>query len=238
MPSPLDLPARVGQRLFADGASLAASLAGDVAQHLRDAIAARGRASLRVSGGRSPVPFFAALSRQTLDWPAVRIGLVDERWLPPDHADSNARLVREHLLRNAAGAARFVPLANAEATPEAGLAQSLRDQQALSTACDAIVLGMGEDGHTASLFPDADETPAAMRLDGPALLAAVHPRRAPHARITLTLPALLRARRLLLPVQGTAKRAVLERAVHGVPAQLPIAAILQAAVPLTVYYCD
>lgn len=237
-PAPLRLPSQIRQRCFGDAAAMATALAEDVAQILRGALAARGQASLRASGGRSPIAFFQSLSTQALDWSQVSIGLVDERWVPADHPDSNARLLREHLLCNAASAAQFVPLANAAATPEAGLAQAEQAQAGIAPDCDVLVLGMGEDGHTASLFPDADETAAAMRMDNPALLAAVHPRGAPHARISLTLPALLRARHLLLPIQGATKRAVLERAVQASPEQLPVAAILRSVTPLTVYYCD
>lgn len=235
---PLQLPDSVQQLLCEDAAALAAQMAQDVAARLRQALARQGQAGLRVSGGRSPIAFFQALSRELLDWSAVCIGLVDERWVPADHPDSNARLVREHLLQNHAAAARFVPLVNEAVTVEQGLAEASAIQRAQLRDCEVLVLGMGEDGHTASLFPEASETAAAMRLDNPAWLAAVHPVQAPHARITLTLPALLSAQQLLLPIQGVSKRAVLERAAQATPEQLPVAAVLRSGRPLRVYYCD
>jgi 6-phosphogluconolactonase len=106
---------------------------------------------LAVSGGKSPVPFFHALRSQPLDWSRVMITLVDERFVPADHPDSNAALVREHLLQDAAAAARFLPLVGDARDDVAELAAANAAYQHPTVA----VLGMGEDGHTASLFPGA-----------------------------------------------------------------------------------
>lgn len=238
MSTSLSLPAPLRLRTARDAAEQAQQLAQDIAGLLREALAARGHASLRLSGGRSPVAFFKLLSLEALDWSCVTIGLVDDRWVVDTHADSNARLLREHLLQNAAAGAKFVPLVNAAATPEQGLDEARVLQRRELPECDVLVLGLGEDGHTASLFPDAVETPAAMRADNTAFVAAVRPTRAPHARISLTLPAVLAARQLLLPIQGAAKRAVLQRALSAPPSELPVAAVLYGGTPLTVYDCD
>lgn len=234
--APLALPSHVRQHLHADGGQLATALAAWVAQQLRDTLAARGAAGLFVSGGRTPTRFFEALSTVDLDWAQVTVSLVDDRWVPPDHADSNARLVREHLLRGAAAAARFIPLVDASAAPE----QHLRDaERALDgVAADVVILGLGEDGHTASLFPGADGTAEAMDLARPARLAVVHPVTAPHARITLSLRALLQARVLAVHAEGAGKRAVLEKMPRLDARQFAMAALLrQEAVPLHVFYC-
>lgn len=236
-PAPLDLPEAVQQYRYADGAQRAQALAEAAAEALRDGLRRRGAASLIVSGGRTPIPFFEALSSMALDWSGVTVSLADDRWVPADHADSNERLVRAHLLRAAAAAARFVPLVDATQTPQQHLAAAERALAQLPRPCDALVLGMGDDGHTASLFPGAPGTAEAMDLRQPQRVAAVTPATAPHRRISLTLRALLDARLLLIHIAGEGKRAVIEHAARGTPAQYPIAAVLQQqAVPVRLYF--
>ncbi len=225
------------EQRHADAVASAAALAAAVAGQLRAGLAARGTASLVVSGGRSPVPFFAALRIMTLDWSRVWITLADERWVAADAPDSNERLLREHLLRDAAAAARFVPLKSAFASVEAGLAASSAALAAIPRPYDVIVLGMGEDGHTASLFPGTSGLPAALAMDDPTLLAAITPLSAPHPRISLRLPALLAARAIHLPITGPAKLAVYRQALATTePARLPIAFVLQqTTVPVCIW---
>jgi 6-phosphogluconolactonase len=234
---PLDLPATVVQHLFSDGAQAAAALADHVAAALREGLRHRGAASLLLSGGRTPAPFQEQLSRRELDWAQVTLSLVDDRWVAPDHADSNARLLRNHLLRGAAAAARFIPLVDGGQAPEQHLPAA---EQALATMpwpCDALVLGLGEDGHIASLFPRAVGTAEALDTQRPQRLAVVRPQTAPHPRISLTLRALLDTRKLMLLIQGEAKRAALERMVHADPAQYAMGVLLhQPALPLHLYY--
>ena len=235
MSSSLKLPDNVHQALFADTDAAAQALAEAVAQQLRSALAERPLASLMLSGGRSPIPFLQKLSLQALDWSRVRVGLVDDRWVDADHPDSNQRLLSEHLLKNAATAATLVPLKNAHGEPEQGVAEA---EQAVAEKIprpfDVLVLGVGDDGHTASLFPCAEETPAAMV--SAQLLAATRPQTAPHARITLTFPALLNSRAIYVAITGNAKRAVIERAVALTP-PLPIGEVLlQSTAPLHVYW--
>ncbi len=226
--SPLALPAFVRQRLFDSDAAMARALAAAVADGLRAGLAGRGSASLAVSGGRSPIPFLEALSAEMLDWSRVVVTLVDERWVAPSSADSNEALVRRHLLRGSAAAACLVPLKTPAASPEAGVAAALALRAEMPRPFDAVVLGMGEDGHTASLFPDAAGLADALDPAGTAELVCIHPPRAPHARITLSLAGVLATRRLFLQAGGAAKRAVLERAAReGEPLRLPVAALLQ-----------
>jgi 6-phosphogluconolactonase len=236
-PAPLALPAHVIQHLAPDTGAAALALADAVAGALDAALRERGRATLLVSGGRSPIAFFTALSQRALDWGKVTISLVDERAVPRTHADSNARLLAEHLLQQAAAAAHFVPL-YAEA---ADLEQAVRDADArvatLPTPFDVVVLGMGDDGHTASLFPGAPGTAAGLDPAQPRRVVATQPVAAPHARLTLTRRALLDSRALMLAISGERKRAVLERAATSTPEQLPIAAFVQQdAVPLQLFY--
>lgn len=234
MSSPMKLPAAVQQHLYPDADSAAQALAVAVAALLREALAARPLASLMLSGGRSPIPFFRRLSLQTLDWSRVRVGMVDDRWVAPDHADSNERLLREHLLKDQAASAVLVPLKNAHAEPEQGVDEAEKAVAGIPRPFDALVLGVGDDGHTASLFPCADETPAAMVSRR--LVAATRPQTAPHARITLTFPAILASQAIFVAINGESKRAVIERAVASRP-PLPIGEVLlHSTAPIHVYW--
>lgn len=220
---------------FADGRALAAALAERVAGCLREGLHERGGAVLAVSGGRTPLHFFEQLAQSPLDWSKVQVTLVDERWVDENDPRSNARLVREHLLRHAAAAARFVPLYTGAATPEDGQAEAGRRVHALALPFDAAVLGMGADGHTASFFPGGDQLEAAL---DPNLPTGVVPMRAPGAgepRITLTLATLLATRHLFLHIEGKDKREVLSRALAGT-GNFPIRAVLERA-PVAVYWC-
>jgi 6-phosphogluconolactonase len=227
----------VQERRFPSASAAAQALADSVSGALAAALAMRTHASLVVSGGRSPIGFFQCLRDAELAWSRVWITLADERWVPEDHPDSNAALVRQHLLQGAAAAARFVPLWNGAATPVAAIAERTAALAQLPQPFDVVVLGMGEDGHTASLFPGAPGLAAALDPAGTALLAAIDPPAAPHPRLSLTLKALLGCRHIHLPLAGAAKRAVFARALANCdPLRLPVAAVLcQSAVPVTAY---
>ena len=223
-----------------DAATLAQTLAADIAQRLRAAVTERGQALLAVSGGKSPVPLFQQLSQQALPWAQVTVLLVDERCVPPDHADSNSALVRQHLLQGQAAAARWLPFFDALPCFDAdtGLpaltAAANRRLQGLPWPLDVAVLGMGEDGHTASLFPGAPGFARAIATDQ--RLAWVVPDTAPHARISFTLSALLAARELVLSITGESKLAVYRRAAQKADEALPISLVInQTHAPLSVW---
>lgn len=222
---------------FTSAEAATEALAKAIIARLSTAIAERAEASLIVSGGKSPVPLFALLRVAALDWSKVWISLADERWVAPTSPDSNERLLREHLLVDGAAAARFVPLKAAFDTVADGLAASGAALAAIPRPFDVVVLGMGEDGHTASLFPGADGLAAALALDNPAPLAAITPLTAPHPRITLTLAALLDSRCVMLPLTGAIKLAVYQQA-HETPdaRRWPISAVLtQVLTPVEVW---
>jgi 6-phosphogluconolactonase len=223
---------------FKDPPTLVAALAGQVADLLRDGIKERGQASLVVSGGSTPVPFFAALSALALDWQQVVITLADERWVDPTAADSNEHLVRQNLLQNRAAVARFVGLKNGALSAVQGEKECADRLALLPNPFDVLILGMGNDGHTASLFPQAARLDEALNMDSGTLCLAITPPAAPHERMTLTLPALLQSREIILHLVGSDKRAVYERALaKGPVAEMPIRAVLgQTAAPVTVFW--
>ncbi|BCL74646.1 6-phosphogluconolactonase [Jeongeupia sp. HS-3] len=216
---------------FASKAQLDIALAAHIAGQLKAAIETRGGASLAVSGGRTPAGMFAALSQMPLDWRRVNITLVDERWVQPDHADSNEKSVRQHLLQGLAAKANFISLVNGAATPHEALPAIEARLAIFPSPIDVLILGMGDDGHTASLFPDAVELEAACRSD--AMLAAVTPPVAPHQRITLTLPTIANAREVIVHITGEGKKALLQAALvedKPVQQQFPIRRVLDRVV--------
>lgn len=221
--------------------ALAVDLAGFVAQCLREGLATRDRALLIVSGGSTPMPFFKALSGMALDWSRVVVTLADERWLPPDHADSNERLVRACLLVGAASTARLVSLFNGAGTPEAAEPDVEAALDALPWPADVVVLGMGGDGHTASLFPHAPELAVALAEgEGPRCCPVAAPAapNVPVPRLSLTRRALLDTRHLIVHVTGAAKLALIEQAAQDGPLEAwPIRlALLQSRVPCEVFH--
>ena len=236
MPELLD----VTTHSFTDCDAQAIALAERIAERLRTGLKARGQAVLAVSGGTTPAPFFARLAREMLDWANVQITLVDERWVPADNPRANAHLVQSTLLQHAAHAARFVPLYTGAATPEAGLAAATARINALTLPFDAVVLGMGDDGHTASFFPDGDHLDAALDLHNRAPVVAMRATSAGEPRITLSLSTLLNTRALYLLISGAHKRDVLTdaRLGSGAAQHYPIRAVLaQQRVPVAVYWC-
>lgn len=221
-------------------AELAWQLADSIAKRLQDAIQVRGHAVLAVSGGKSPIALFEALRVLPLDWSHVTVLLVDERCVPHDHAESNTALVRRHLLQDAAASAIFVPFFDTlPATLDDAALDALADaaNRRLATQpwpMDMAVLGMGEDGHTASLFPGAPGLRQALHSSGP--VAWVRPSTAPHARLTLTLPALLATRELALSITGASKLGVFQQARLGADESLPVSLILnQHQTPVSVW---
>ncbi len=223
------------EHVFADGAEAAADLARRIGGILGEAITARGVASIALSGGRSPRPVLEALAGLPLDWGKVVVTLVDERWVAPDHADSNEKLVREALMTGAATKARFVPMKNNGADAYAGQAACEAAFGALPWPLDIVLLGMGEDGHTASLFPGAKELDEGLRTA--ARVVAVTPPAAPHQRMSLSASAILDSRHVFLQIGGAAKKAVYDRALAGGPVEeLPIRlALCQDKVPVDVW---
>ncbi|ADN76167.1 6-phosphogluconolactonase [Ferrimonas balearica DSM 9799] len=223
-------------KTFEQSDELVAVLAQRIADALQAAVDSRGQASLVVSGGSTPVPLFHKLRTMPIDWQEVYITLADERWLPADHADSNERLVREHLLVGNAAKAKFRGMYNIHGTPEAGAAMTAETLSNLPRPFDVVILGMGNDGHTASLFPCSEELQAGLTTE--AVCLAVRPTTAPHPRLSLSLHSLLNARQIYLHLSGESKKAVLDEALSSKDVMaMPIRAVLdQRKVPVDVYW--
>lgn len=223
---------------FASSDVLITKLSDAIAANLNKGLQEKGKASLVVSGGSTPIPLFKALSKMPLDWKNIWITLADERWVSPDHKDSNEALVRRHLLTRRAADAHFVSLWNEAGSPEEGQAESGRALTAMPMPFDAVVLGMGEDAHTASLFPAAQELGEALNAPADVLCLALIPPVAPHPRITLTKAALLSSNEIYLHITGPKKLAVLEAAKsEGAVEEMPIRAFLrQEITPVNVFW--
>jgi 6-phosphogluconolactonase len=219
-------PAEV--KRYPDADALADGLAGTIAASLSQAIAQRGLASLVVSGGNSPVKLFRALSARPLDWSRVCVALADERWVDPSEAGSNEKLVRDNLLRGAAAAARFRGLKNAAPSPDSGAIAAWETFAGVPRPFDITVLGMGDDGHTASLFPQSPNLGLALDPSAAAGCVAMRAPTVPHARLSLNLSALLGSRRMYILILGDAKLRTFTTANGSGPVEdMPVRAVLR-----------
>jgi len=218
---------------YADRDMLAIDVANVLAGALESALLHHETVSLAVPGGTTPGPVFDVLCAADLAWDRVRVMPTDERCVPEDHERSNARLIRERLLTNRASSAQYVPLYLPGKTPE----DVLPELESLITPVlplSVLVLGMGEDMHTASLFPGMDGLEAALDSQAPTL-AVARPEVQPEPRITLSGPVLDGALSKHLILFGSTKREALERAMALPPEEAPIAAVLGG---MTVHWAE
>jgi 6-phosphogluconolactonase len=229
-------------RRFADPESLAHALVETVTRQLRAALAEGRNASLVVPGGRTPVPFFDQLSQSTLEWDRVFVTLTDERWVDANDSASNERLLREHLLRDAATQAHVVGLrGDAAGTATGATLGANAAWQRLAVVprpFDVVVLGMGEDGHFASLFPGDPASTRGLDLAQPPGCIAVQAPAAPALRVSLNLAALLQCRLLVLLVSGERKWQLLQHEWDpATQVHLPVHQLLsQRQTPVTVFW--
>ena len=221
---------------YADIETLSRELATLIAGSLAAAISARGLASLVVSGGRSPVRLFEILRTQPLDWDRVCIALADERWVSPEDPASNERLVRDFLLKDHAASARFLGLKNGAPTPDLGAVSAWETFARVPRPFDAVILGMGDDGHTASLFPGSPNLPSA--LNAAAGCVGMWSPVAPHPRLSLNLTALLDSRCIVVLISGESKwRTYAAACAPGPVEDMPIRAVLrQSRTPVDVMW--
>lgn len=203
-------------------------LTAHIVKELQQAINNKGHASIAVSGGKTPIPLFKLLSQQDLEWHNVFITLVDDRWVDDTDDASNEKLVLTYLLQNKAKLANFVGLKNSCDNPFDGAKITDKILNKIPMPFDVLILGMGEDGHTASLFPGAANLMAGLDMKSGRKVVGMTPLTAPLDRITLTLPTILDSQNIYLHLVGESKMQVLEQAEKGDDInQMPIRAILQ-----------
>jgi 6-phosphogluconolactonase len=220
----------------------AEDIAARLADTLSAALADAGSAIFAGAGGTTPAPIYARLSQANLDWSEVTATLVDERYVPEASPESNAAAMKRDLLTGPASAATFIPLYTPQVTVDRAAVVAAHALASAGGRFDAVLLGMGEDGHICSMFP---ESPTLKTLLTPTLAPTVLG--VPHGRdgmaptierLSINLPYLMRARRVVLALKGAAKRAVFESEARGDPAIQPIAALLAANVPLEVVWTE
>lgn len=227
---------------FPDAGAWADACAARLTDALSAAVVETGKAVFAGSGGSTPAPIYRLMAGADLDWSRVAVTLIDERNVPETSPESNAALLKQTLLTGRAAAARFVPLYHPAVTVDRAAALAARSLAAEGGKLDVVLLGMGEDGHICSMFPDS---PTLKTLLSPALdptVLGVPPGRDGAApgleRLTINLPYLMTARRVVLALTGAAKRAAFEREAAGDPAVRPIAALIAAGVPLDVLWTE
>lgn len=225
---------------FTSRIELDSQLADSVAKILQEAVNIRGKASIAVSGGSTPKGFFKALSNKALPWKNITVTLVDERWVNINDEASNTRLIHENLLQNHAKQANFFHLKQGEALTSEILADLNLAVKSALLPFDVLILGMGEDGHTASIFPCCEQLSEALNLSNDDALIKTTPQTAPHQRITFTLASLLTSKYHFLHISGLVKKEILNKALAGFnEAEMPIRAFLQhPSINTQVYWAE
>lgn len=226
------------EHVYPDRTALETALVEAIEATLLAAVAARGVACIALSGGSTPIGIYKALGQRDLPWSQVQLTLTDERWVDAKDPASNEAMIRATLLQGPAAKARFTGFKTPAVTPKQAEAQIDAALDTLSQPFDLVLLGMGEDAHTASLFPGGEGLEAAMDLDGTSKVRAVQPTGGGVARLSLSLPALLSARRIALLITGPNKWAVYQKACQVGPAlAAPIRGVLHhALVPPEVFW--
>jgi len=227
---------------FPDASAWAEACADRLAETLDTALTETGKAVFAGAGGSTPAPIYARLAQAPLDWSKVVVTLVDERYVPESSSDSNAALMKRTLLTGPAAAARFVPLYSPQVTIDRVAALAAHALAAEGGRIDAALLGMGEDGHICSMFPG---NPALKSLLSPALrptvfgVAAGRDGMPPSLeRLSINIPYLTGARRVVLALAGAKKREVFEQEAAGDPNTHPIAALIANRAPLDVLWTE
>jgi len=208
------LPDSVGFYSANNSESLASDLCQCIGEILTEAIRKRGRASMAVSGGSTPIRLFKEFSLLSIDWTKIDLTLADDRWVDAKNADSNELLVRTHLMKNKAAQVNFIPLKNDAKTAKEGQKFSEKMLRKITLPFDVVVLGMGSDGHTASLFPCSDELPEAMNLNNSNYLISTSPKTAPYERLSLTARVIFDSKNVFLHLNGSSKLHTLESAME------------------------
>jgi len=214
------------------------TLSQNITKNLQDSIDRTGRASLIVSGGSTPKPLFEKLSHIDIEWEKVNIGLCDERWVNALHVDSNEKLVKEHLLQDKASKASFISMYIDGIKAEDASLTCKENIEANLLPFTVIILGMGADAHTASLFPNNSKLAEGLDLENDSMCISMQPSDALHVRMSLTRKAILSAQNLYLHFEGESKFAVYNKALNGNNIlNMPIRSILHQNIKDLEVYC-
>ena len=213
-------------------------LSKNIIDQLQEAIETKGKASLLVSGGSTPKTLFKKLSEATLGWEKVSVGLCDERWIPSSDENSNENLVKTYLLQGQASKATFISMYNEQLDVHMAEKWCTQKMKESLFPFDVLILGMGSDAHTASLFPDNTKLKKAFDLDTEDLCISIEPKTAPYMRMSLTRSAILSAKHIYLYFEGEEKLAVYGDAITGEDMyKMPIRAVLNQDIKdVEVYY--
>ena len=223
-------------QIFNDQAELNTQFATQIGDLLTASIQQHGRASLVVSGGRTPIALFNQLSQMDLAWDAVDITLADERWVNAEHEASNTALVKAQLLQNRAAVANFIVLKTAHEDAADGITEAENNLRQMHQPFTVLILGMGEDGHTASLFPCSAQLAEGLDMQSGRICVAVQPTTAPHQRISMTLPTLINSENIFLHLTGQRKKDVLDDVLaNHTEIEKPIKAVIDRA-PVTLMW--
>ena len=213
---------------FKSSEELVDSFCKTIIEKLKNAIKTKEKAVLLVSGGNTPKVLFEKLCRCDIAWEKVIVSLVDERWVNKRDEDSNEKLVKEYLLKDKASKASFLSLYQdgVEAQDCVEFCSNLVKKELFP--CDVLILGMGDDSHTASLFPNNEKLEEGINLKNESYCVSMTPLTAKHARMSLTLSAILKADNIYLHIQGIGKKEVYEKALKEDNFLLsPISAVLK-----------
>lgn len=228
------------QHCFTAMSDLAVMLAQKIATHLKERLQQQDQVSLIVSGGNTPKILYEKLSTMDLDWSRVVITLTDERWVAVDDHNSNEWLIKNSLLINKAKAAQWISLKTDDTKPEQAIKTIDARLEKIPKPYDIIILGMGLDGHTASLFPCAENITQALDVNYSHACIALHPRSAPFARMSLSLNELKKSRQSILLLQGKEKWAVYQKALADLTdwPTMPIRELLKNNLCINTYWCE
>jgi len=193
--------------------------------------------ALALAGGNTPKPLYQKMSQQAWDWERILVTLTDERWVDRSHPDSNEAMLKQYLFRNRAQMAQFLSLKNSETTPEIGLIRTAHLIKQNAPSLDFVILGMGEDGHFASIFPDMENTLQLLDVHQTEPCLAARPEDKP-ARLSLSLAYLLTAKHIYLFITGQAKRSLIKQQINAESDNhLPIYTLLtQSRCPVSIYW--
>lgn len=229
----------IGLKKFISRDALISKLSTDVFAHLQLGLNSRDAASMLLSGGTTPGPLYERMSTTHFDWTKVWFAPTDERWVEPDHPDSNERLIRNSLIKKKAALANFIGLKTVAKDVVGGVKATEEKLSGLPLPFDVALLGMGEDGHFASLFPGLEDTKCAMDVNRKSLCHPIRREGDDHDRMTVTYNCILNSRQIILLFFGTRKLEIFDRARKGVDDHLPISYLLnQSNVPVSLYWAD